>query len=231
MNASVPIQAAAPAAAANRRSAQGGADLLLVAGIVMLVNLPLLAGRSIEPMIFLPAAVAQGEWWRVLTFPFAHVSLYHLALDAGAFLMLYHGMRDVGSPRRAAIAATAAAGSLAAAFLSTGFGERGLCGLSGPAHGLMAATGLELIRSGADRGLRRVGWISLALVTGKSAVEAATGSVFLADLHFGNVGAPVALCHLGGVAGGALAWAAGTLAGRGTASRNTGGGPNAHAKA
>ena len=208
MNPCGQARVAASAAATNPRSASGGADLLLLAGALLLANLPLLTGASVEPLVFRPDRVAAGEWWRALSFPFVHVSLYHLALDAGAFLILLHSLRGIGAGSRIRIAAGAAAGSLAAAFLDPALAARGLCGLSGPAHGLMAASALDMLRNGPDRTVRRTGWAALIVVAAKSVVEAVTGSVFLAELHFGNVGAPVALCHLGGVIGGAAAWAA-----------------------
>jgi hypothetical protein len=47
----------------------------------------------------------------------------------------------------------------------------------------------------------------LAVVLAKSAWESWTGTVVLASWHFGELGTPIAACHLGGVLGG-LAWAA-----------------------
>ena len=54
----------------------------------------------------------------------------------------------------------------------------------------------------------RLGWLCLAIVTGKAAWEAVTGQVFFTWLHFGLLGTPVAVCHLGGVVGGVIAWSA-----------------------
>jgi rhomboid family GlyGly-CTERM serine protease len=173
----------------------------LLAAAIVAASLPLLLGGSVEPLVFFPRLVAAGEWWRVLTHPFAHVSLYHLALDAGAFLLLYSGLQ-ARAAERLALTACSAAGSLLAAFLAPGFAERGLCGLSGAAHGLMAVSALELM---ARPESRRAGLAALLLVAGKSLLEAATGSVLFAGLHLGYIGAPIAVCHLGGVLGGSVA--------------------------
>lgn len=188
------------------RFAPGGADLLVLSALIALAALPLLAGRTPAALIYRPDAVLAGQWWRVFTHPLAHVSIYHLVLDAGAFLLLYRQLAPLGLARRVAIAAAAAAGSLAAAHLAPGAFASGLCGLSGAAHGLMAALGLDMALRGAARE-RRAGWTSLAMVVGKSLIEAATGSVFFADIHLGDIGRPIAVCHLGGVFGGAVAWA------------------------
>jgi len=189
------------------RSAPAGADLPVLAALIALASLPLLAGRVPLGLVYVPSLVAGGDWWRIFTHAFAHVSLYHLAVDAGAFLMLYHQLRPLGGGRRLLVAAVAAAGSLAAAHLVPDVYERGLCGLSGAAHGLMAALGLDMALRGAGRE-RSAGLASLVLVAGKSLIGAATGSAFFTDLHLGDIGVPVAVCHLGGGLGGAAAWLA-----------------------
>lgn len=196
-----------------RRSAWKNADLHLLIAAILLVNLPLWLGDSAAARFaFLPGPVAQGEWWRVFTHLFAHVSCYHLLLDAGAFLMLYRGLQDVPVGGRLGLCAGAAAGSLALASLSPSFVLQGLCGLSGTAHGLMAVSGLLTARSD-DPVQRRVGWFLSASVLAKVLFEACTGRVLFLELHFGNIGLPNPLCHLGGVLGALSAWGVSRLTG------------------
>jgi len=145
-------------------------------------------------LCFSISAVLAGEWWRVLTHPFVHVSWYHALLDGAAFVLLY---RMIEGPRVAYCVAAGAGSLLAAVWFWPAIGATGLCGLSGIAHGLMAVSALEMIQRG-----DRWGWGCLALVAGKSIWEAAPGQVFFAWLHFGLLGTPVAVCHLGGVVGG-----------------------------
>jgi rhomboid family GlyGly-CTERM serine protease len=149
-------------------------------------------------LYFSPSAVADGQWWRVLTHPFVHVSCYHLLLDGTAFLLLYQSLRG---PRLAYVAASATGSLLAALWFWPDIGTTGLCGLSGVAHGLMAVSSLEMIER-----RERLGWVCLAAIVAKSAWEAATGTVFFTWLHFGLMGTPVAVCHAGGVVGGVLAY-------------------------
>jgi rhomboid family GlyGly-CTERM serine protease len=146
-------------------------------------------------------AVLTGQWWRLLTHPFVHVSWYHALLDGAALLLLW---RSLERRRLAHIILPAAGSLLAALWFWPAINQTGLCGLSGIAHGLMAISALEMIRRG-----DRLGWFCLALVTGKSIWEAATGQVFFSWLHFGLMGTPVAVSHLGGVVGGLLSWALG----------------------
>ena len=185
-------------------------DFYALAFVVVAVNLPLLLGHNpADRFGFAPAAVAAGAWWRVPLHVFAHVSGYHLLLDAGAFLMLYRGLRDAscGAGLRLGAVAGGLLGSLALGSLDPGFARNGLCGLSGVAHGLMAVTGLAALGS-PDRAERRVGAVTLGLVAAKSLCEALTGQVFFVEWHLGPIGRPNAYGHLGGVLGGWAAWAA-----------------------
>jgi rhomboid family GlyGly-CTERM serine protease len=176
--------------------------------VVVVLGLYAVVTGSPGSLVFLPERVAAGEWWRVVTHPFVHVSWYHLLLDGAAFFLLYAGLAQ---PRRwvrlAGVAGAAAGAVWLPMLLTNAVSERGLCGLSGVAHGLMAVAGLEMIRSG-ERAAKRWGWCAMALVLGKSIWEAATGRVVMGFLHFGLVGDPVAMCHLGGVLGGLAAYVA-----------------------
>ncbi len=174
-------------------------------------------------------AVLTGQWWRLLTHPFVHVSWYHALLDGAALLLLW---RSLERRRLAHIILPAAGSLLAALWFWPAINQTGLCGLSGIAHGLMAISAVEMINTKRGSGLsaatagrnnlgrgteaaptfvtaKQLGWLCFALVTGKSIWEAATGQVFFDWLHFGLMGTPVAVSHLGGVVGGLLSWALG----------------------
>lgn len=174
--------------------------------ILFLVSGPVLFGARLGHLVFQPEAFRAGEWWRLFTHPFAHVSWYHLLLDGAAFLLLYLSLVERSWARRVAYVAAGAAGSLGSAWCVTGLPE-GLCGLSGVAHGLMAVSAMEMI-AGSTPGSaeRRVGWISISLVMAKAAYELVTGRMFLEFLHFGLLGSPVAVSHAGGVIGALVAW-------------------------
>jgi hypothetical protein len=78
---------------------------------------------------------------------------------------------------------------------------RGLCGLSGIAHGLMAVTGLQMMRNRKDFG---IGGLIFLLVVSKSIYELLIGDVLFSFMHMGLCGSPVASCHAGGVLGGTV---------------------------
>lgn len=178
-------------------------DMLCLALLVGAVNLALLWGRPALCLALHPASYGGGSWWTAFTHPFVHVSLYHLLLDAGAFLGLYAMLSHWTSARRLFAVGVCAAGSLCGAVCSPVFGQHGLCGLSGIAHGLMAVVCLDL----ASRcGTRVAGITGLAILVVKCIAEACTGSVVFTALHTGDVGIPVVLCHAGGVLAGLVGW-------------------------
>jgi rhomboid family GlyGly-CTERM serine protease len=182
-------------------------ELLLFLALLAIFNALVLAGSCYHSMVFLPQAVESGEWWRLFTHPFVHVTWYHLLLDGTAFLALYHSLIEASVVRRLTYVLAAGAGSLLLSWATApGFSTSGLCGLSGIAHGLMALSALELV-AGQPPGSteRRIGGIGFILVVGKAALEALSGRMFFTFLHFGLMGDPVAVSHAGGIVGGLLA--------------------------
>jgi rhomboid family GlyGly-CTERM serine protease len=155
-------------------------------------------------MVFQPVAVRNGEWWRVLTHPFVHVTWYHLLLDASAFFLLYNSLLEEKVARRLAYVAASGAGSLLLSWLSVpAISTHGLCGLSGIAHGLMAVSAVEMMTNQPRHSAEwRMGAFTFAIVIGKAAFEAIRGHVLFGFLYFGMVGDPVAVSHAGGIVGG-----------------------------
>jgi membrane associated rhomboid family serine protease len=87
--------------------------------------------------------------------------------------------------------------------LSSRISDIGLCGLSGTAHGLMVLSALQSARK--PDGFA-IGVLCLLLVAGKSVYETISGNVVFEFMHMGMCGTAIASCHLGGVAGGAVAF-------------------------
>lgn len=180
---------------------------ILLTLVVLLLNLPLLMqGAPAEVLVFDPAAVLEGAWWRLFTHPFVHVNAYHFFLDAGAFALLWAtrpGVRTAG--RDLALLGACAAGSMGGALIWNYelVAAQGFCGLSGIGHGLMAYQAAVMLgHATSDPLTRRAGALLLVGLLAKGLYELITGQVFLASLHLGSVGAPVTACHLGGTLGG-----------------------------
>jgi len=178
--------------------------------ILIVCNLHLFFGTSISPLIFNKKLVADGEWWRIITHPFVHVSWYHLLLDSTAVALLWHEINLHSFLKKLFVAVSAAAGSLLTALLFSPFiAQSGYCGLSGLAHGLMFFLGLLWLRESLAMGRQTrgklvksaAGILFILAGGGKSIVEVVTGSVIFAQLHMGDLGVPIVHAHLGGVLG------------------------------
>lgn len=166
--------------------------------LLALANFTLFSGSVCEPLLYLPDEVRNGQWWRTLSFPLVHVSWYHLLMDAGAFLFLYHGLQTVSLAKRLLYVGTSIIGTLVVSLTADS-----LCGLSGVAHGLMVVTGLEMMVM-RDSFMRKTGLACFVLVVVKSIYEAWSGQVAFQFLHLGEIGKAVAVCHAGGTLGGII---------------------------
>jgi rhomboid family GlyGly-CTERM serine protease len=180
--------------------------------IIFAANTHIFFGEVNTGLIFLPQAVRAGEWTRIFTHPFLHLSWYHLILDAGAFFLLYTGLEEQRISMKLLYVILCGAFSLLfALWFSPMIQILGLCGLSGVAHGLMAISGLEMIRTPENR---TAGLVSLGMVLAKGVYELITGKALLAFLLLGMCGEPVAACHTGGIAGGIIAFFCGIISTR-----------------
>lgn len=181
-----------------------GIEWLLFSGLLLTANAGLFTGTPRVDWLLLPAAVNQGEWWRLLLHPWVHVSVYHLLLDATAFISLFFMLDRRHPQQRWLILAAAWIGQLSAVWWGDAqLKTIGLCGLSGIAHGLFAAVALQWRQ---QPELKQAGNLLLAGILVKCLWEAATGHVFLAAWHIGTVGNPLTLCHAGGVLGALAAY-------------------------
>lgn len=186
-------------------------EIVLFALALILVNLPLLGGGYRESLVFLPERVRMGEWWRVALHGFVHLSWCHFLFDAGAFMLLYKDLEERNPLRRIGYVAACSLGSLLISSLTSPIVQtRGLCGLSGIAHGLMTISAIETMKR--ESRTRRLwlcgGTLSFAVVVLKSVIEVLQGRVFLDLLPFGLLnllGTPIPESHAGGVLSGAVA--------------------------
>ena len=182
-------------------------ELSAFAVVLLVLNWTLLQGTPNTGLMFMPHVAMHSEWWRLFTHPFIHVTWWHLLLDGAAFLLLYRDLQEQSWVRRMLFCIGSAAGSLIVCLIADPMlSTRGLCGISGIAHGLMAVSALNLMRQQRDKVLFRMGLCSFGLVTLKCLIEAFTGKMFFAFLHFGMLGDPVAVTHAGGVLGALLTW-------------------------
>ena len=172
-------------------------ELFIFAVIIVLCNLHLFTNTFPENTALIPGKLFAGEWWRIFTHYFAHLSWYHLLIDASAFLTLFF---SIEKKTRYLYLAACAVGSLVTPLI---FSEiiytNGLCGLSGIAHGLMVVAALEMTKT---KQKKIIGFVAFSIVILKTTIELIFSPAALSFLHVGDVGIPIAECHLGGIIGG-----------------------------
>lgn len=201
------VQGFSPCAAAPRERTEKGWELAALSMLLAVMNYHLLRGGVPATWAFYPDRVAAGEWWRLLTHPFAHVSWYHLALDGAAFLILYAALGACSRAKRLGLVAATAAGSVFTAWLAAPqVATLGLCGLSGIAHGLMVWVTLEGMEARGERGSRTVAVVSFLILIAKCLYELLSGQPAFGNWHLGSIGTPIVVCHSGGVIGALGFW-------------------------
>ncbi len=198
--------------AAARRPASGFAfpyELLFLVPVLIAANCWMFTRVSRDSLTYLPTRILAGEWWRVFTHPFVHLSWYHLLLDAGAVVTTYFCLSERSMAKRLMYFLFSAVGTTLVAHVASPLTERiGLCGLSGVAYGLIAVYGLKMMDEDRLRGRSMVfGLVCLIVVTACAMVEAITGKGFYSYMDFGMLGQPIAIAHAGGVLGGIVGYA------------------------
>jgi len=189
---------------ANKQTPSRQVEIVALLALLIIVNLRLLfSNASATELVFHPQSILSGDWWRIFSWPFAHVSRYHLLIDGTAFILLYHGLQTESRNSRIALTSAVICGSLVLPLLiSPEMSQLGLCGLSGPAHGLMAISALELMHHGE----KKLGGLLLTGLFLKTGWELFTGTAFLHQIHLGDIGQPIVSTHAGGVAAGTLCY-------------------------
>ncbi|MEM8743517.1 MAG: rhombosortase [Pseudomonadota bacterium] len=151
-----------------------------------------LFGGTPELLVYDRAAIAGGEWWRLVTGHLVHLDLQHLGTNVGALLALgfLYETSDFGGPRRLAFGVLALSGLIISAALFLGAPATAFyCGLSAILNALYVATTLGMWRETGSKlwlaacalNLVKIGW------------EAAFGPIFSTALAWPpHIGAHIA---------------------------------------
>ena len=170
----------------------GGPGLALLAACAVLL-LPALAGEAGRALLrYDRAALAAGQWWRLLTAHVVHLDPRHALLNSlGLVLMWALFARDY-SPRQWAPIVLGAMAAIDAGLWLCDSTVLWYVGSSGALHGVMAAGALAHVRRG-----ERAGWVLTGLLAVKLAYEH-----WLGALPLSGGDAVVVSAHLYGVIGG-----------------------------
>lgn len=168
---------------------------LLVACVALVA--PQVGGKAAAQLLrYDRAAIAAGEWWRLLTAHFVHLGVRHAVLNALGLALLWALFAREWRPRQWALITL-----IVTAAIDSGLWLRDpliswYAGASGVLHGLMAAGVVAYVRRHDP-----LGWIMAGLLAAKLIYEHLEG-----PLPFAGHGVPVVSdAHLFGVLGGLLA--------------------------
>ncbi len=176
----------------------GRMGLCLLAGLALLVALACGGEPWAEALRYERGALLRGEWWRLLTGHWVHLGARHLIPDAIGLVLLWALYARELRPGAWLLVGACATAAIDAGLWWGAPAVQWYLGISGLLHGAWAAGAAAL----AVRG-QRAGWIMLAILAGKLALEQRAGASLLV------AGYPVVtVAHLYGVAGGLLAVAA-----------------------
>jgi rhomboid family GlyGly-CTERM serine protease len=192
MNAELPARGLAGVLKSLNGDRVYGLALLAATGSLLLPEIDGAAAR--DALSYQRAALADGQWWRLLTAHFVHLDFEHAALNSmGLILMWALFARDYPPLRWLAIYLGAAL-TVSAGLWFFNPGLEWYVGASGALHGAMSAGTLAHLRRG-----DLDGWILAAFVVAKLGYEQFSGA-----LPFAGSPDTVVDAHLYGAIGGVV---------------------------
>jgi rhomboid family GlyGly-CTERM serine protease len=167
---------------------------LALLGAALLLLLPATAGDGGQAWLrYERGALAQGQWWRLLTAHLVHLDLRHALLNAAGLVLVWVLFARAYSPKAWLVILLGAIAAIDAGLWLGDSTVQWYVGSSGVLHGAMAAGALAHIRRG-----ERDGWVLAALLAVKLLYEQTLGA-----LPFSGNDPVVVDAHLYGVLGGA----------------------------
>jgi rhomboid family GlyGly-CTERM serine protease len=171
----------------------GRRGVALLAACLLLL-LPTLSGEAGRALLrYERAALAGGQWWRLLSAHVVHLDPRHALLNALGLVLVWALFARDYSPKAWLAIALGAIAAIDAGLWLRDSTVQWYVGSSGVLHGLMAAGALAHVRTG-----ERDGWLLAALLAAKLLYEQGVGA-----LPFSGSDPVVVDAHLYGVLGGA----------------------------
>jgi rhomboid family GlyGly-CTERM serine protease len=168
---------------------------LALLGCLMLLLLPLAGGGELAALWrYQRAAVAAGEWWRLLSAHIVHLDARHALWNAAGLALLWALFARSYRPWRWALALALIVAAVAAGFWFLSPRLQWYVGASALLHGVFACGAIAMIRTG-----ERLGWLAAIALAAKLAWEQWQGPLPLTH------GPVVTVSHVYGAVGGALA--------------------------
>jgi rhomboid family GlyGly-CTERM serine protease len=165
-------------------------------GLCALLLLPVLAGDPGRAALrYDRAALAAGEWWRLLTAHLVHLDLDHAVLNSLGLVLMWALFAGDYRPRQWLAIMLGTVAAIDAGLWLRDSTVAWYVGSSGALHGMMAAGTLAHVRRGDIDG-----WLLAAFIVAKLAYEQWAGALPFSDSHT----SVVVDAHLFGATGGVL---------------------------
>jgi rhomboid family GlyGly-CTERM serine protease len=177
-------------------NADGWRAWALLALCLMLVIPATLGPATVDALRYERTAIAAGEWWRLLTAHWVHLSLEHALLNAAGLALLWVLVAREYTGLRWLLIVLASMVAIDAGLWFRDADVAWYVGASGVLHGVMAAGALGRVRRG-----ERDGWILGAFLVLKLCYEQLAGPMPMSA----GLGRVIVNAHLYGAAGGLAA--------------------------
>ena len=176
--------------------------------LILLANGHLFQGQLPNLLNYDHGKVIAGQWWRIITYSFAHISWYHLILDVSATLLLWQEVKYLTAKTKLALISYISMMVLLISILFSPYLTTiGLSGLSGLAHGLGVFVGFLKMEKSFEAKIDRSRFSYSGLLLSGSIIikciyEVFYGQALFSSLHRFDLGFPIVHAHLGGAVGG-----------------------------
>ncbi|MCL4378314.1 MAG: rhomboid family intramembrane serine protease [Actinobacteria bacterium] len=175
----------------------GHFDFILFFLILIIINFPLFIGGNTNYFAFY--FMGTGHWWQILTFVFAHLTVFHFFIDVIPFLVLYFFLDEKNILWRMVYFLIIWMANILAVLFFHPVNITSIRGLSGITYGFIVITALELVFNRRDKIIRTAGIFSFLFMLWLVSYEMITRKFPFQFLLLGRVGIPVFVCHLAGV--------------------------------
>ncbi len=172
-------------------------DFLLFFLIIIIINFPLFIGGNTNKFAFY--FVGKKHWWQILTFVFAHLTVFHFFIDTIPFFVLYFLLDEENPFWRMLYFFIIWFSNIFAILFFHPENITNVRGLSGITYGFIIITALELIFNRKDKVVKTAGIFSFVFMLWLVSYEMLKQTFPFQFLLSGSVGIPVFVCHLAGV--------------------------------
>ncbi len=179
--------------------------LIVFLCVIAITNFQLLYTNDNYQYCLHVPSILEGEIWRILSHPFAHLSFYHLTTDVLVFLVLFRELKCYGkTPIYFLILVCWVVSSFSAMVSLPVYGISTFGGLSGINYGLLMYYCMHQALTLGGKKIQ-IGFFLISVLLLISQILAGVFQMNLFEnVHYGYVGRPILESHGGGILAGLI---------------------------